>query len=161
MTQKLLQCQAGVEIVTEMENYLQQLDLLPHPDLKDPGILQLEATFLDIVSSKNDSALYILPVYNKGKLFLRYMETGMYSGFTNKFQPVLAEKFNIETSDIYPWMVYTDKDFSEQGSTRKYQQKGQASRGFKMMMYKNKDSFAARLQHLKPKLETLKAIIYI
>ena len=146
-----------------MENSLQQLDLLPHTDLKDPGILQLESTFLDIVSSKNvvDSALYILPVYNQGKLFLRYMETGMYSGFTTKFQPVLAEKFNIETTDIYPWMVYTDKDFSEQGSTRKYQQKGQASRGFKMMMYKNKDSFAARLQHLKPKLDTLKAIIYI
>ena len=149
--------------MTQMENSLQELGLMPNQDVKDPGILQLESTFLDIVACKNvvESALYILPVFSQGKLFLRYMETGMYSGFTNKFQNVLANKYSIPTGSIYPWIVYTDKDFSEQGTHQKYNQKGQASRGFKKMMYLNETSFASRLQKLKPKIDNLKAVIYI
>ena len=160
---KLLQCENGVEIVTQMETALQTLNLLPHQESKDPGILQLESNFLDIVSTRNvvDSALYIVPVFFQGKLFLRYMETGLYSGFTNKFQHVLATKFGIQPQDIYPWIVYTDKDFTEQSLTRKYQEKGQTSRGFKQMMYQNDNSFGNTLQRLKPKLDQLKAVFYI
>ena len=78
-----------------MEEYLQHLDL-PHQQLTDPGLLQLESQFLDLCSSYNvvESAIYIVPVYHNGKLFVRYMEHGVYKGFTSKFISALSDIYN-------------------------------------------------------------------
>ena len=144
-----------------MEEYLQHLDLLPHQELTDPGLLQLESQFLDLCSSYNvvDSAIYIVPVYHDGKLFVRYMEHGVYKGFTSKFISALANRYNIPTKNVFPWMVYTDKDFVEASIRMKYSGKNQTSRGLLQLMYKNKTSLGNLVTLLKPKLDNLHAIV--
>ena len=68
-----------------MEEYFQHSDLL-HQQSTDHGILQLKSQFLDLCSSHNivESAIYIVPAYHDGKLFVRYMEQGVYKGFTSR-----------------------------------------------------------------------------
>ena len=119
-----------------MEEYLQHLDLLSHQQLTDPGLLQLESQFLDLCSSYNvvESAIYIVPVYNNVKLFVRYMEHGVYKGFTSKFIYALSDIYKIPTQNIFPWMVYTDKDFLEASIPIKYSAKNQTTRGFLQLM---------------------------
>ena len=39
------------------------------------------------------SALYIVPAYHDGKLFVRYMEQGIYKGFTSKFISALTSVY--------------------------------------------------------------------
>ena len=144
-----------------MEEYLQHLDLLPHQQLTDPGLLQLESQFLDLCSSYNvvESAIYIVPVYHNGKLFVRYMEHGVYKGFTSKFISALSDIYKIPTRNIFPWMVYTDKDFLEASIRMKYSAKNQTARGFLQLMYKNKTSLGNLVTLLKPKLDNLHAVV--
>ena len=150
-------------LVDQMESCLQQMDLMPNKDSSDPGILKLESQFLDMCSTCNvvDSALYILPVFHNGQLFVRYMEQGIYKGFTSKFKSVLTQKYNIPMTKFLPWMVYTDKDFFESSVRRKYSSKNQTSRGFEQLMYRNKTSVGELISSLKPKLCTLHCVIYI
>ena len=144
-----------------MEEYLQHLDLLPHQQLTDPGLLKLESQFLDLCSSYNvvESAIYIVPVYHNGKLFVRYMEHGVYKGFTSKFISALSDIYKIPTQNIFPWMVYTDKDFLEASIRMKYSAKNQTTRGFLQLMYKNKTSLGNLVTLLKPKLDNLHAVV--
>lgn len=146
-----------------MESSFQQMDLMPNQDSSEPGILKLESQFLDICSTSNlvDSALYIVPVFHNGQLFVRYMEQGIYKGFTSKFKTVLAHKYNIPMTKFLPWMVYTDKDFFESSLRNKYHSKNQTARGFEQLMYKNKTSVGEIISNLKPKLDTLHCVIYI
>ena len=112
---KLKECYSEIELVDQMKEYFQHLDLLSHQESTDPGLLQLESQFLDLCSTSNvvESAIYILPAYHQGKLFVRYMEQGVYKGFTSRFISDLTEKYNIPARNVFPWMVYTDKDFLE------------------------------------------------
>ena len=87
------------------------------------------------------------------------MEHGVYKGFTSKFISVLADRYNIPTKNIFPWMVYTDKDFVEASIHMKYSGKNQTSRGFLQLMYKNKTSLGNLVTLLKPKLDNLHAIV--
>jgi len=146
-----------------METGFQQLDLMPNEQTTDPGLLRLESQFLDLTSCTNvvDSALYLVPLFYNGKLFIRYMEVGMYKGFTSKFKNILARKFNVPPSQLLPWIVYTDKDFMESNLRRKYKGKNQTSRGFEQLMYKNKTSVGELVSGLKTKLDNLKCVIYI
>lgn len=145
-----------------METAFQQLDLMPNEQSTDPGLLKLESQFLDICSCSNlvDSALYLVPIFYNGQVFVRYMEKGMFKGFTSKFRSVLSAHFKIPVQKIVYWMVYTDKDFKEQ-STRKYSGKNQVSRGYEQMMYRNKTSVGELVSSLRSKLDHLKSVIYV
>ena len=158
---KLKECYQELQLVDQMEEYLQHLDLLPHQQLTDPGLLQLESQFLDLCSSYNvvESAIYIVPVYHNGKLFVRYMEHEVYKGFTSKFISALSDINKIPTQNIFPWMVYTDKDFLEASIRMKYSAKTQTTRGFLQLMYKNKTSLGDLVTLLKPKLDNLHAVV--
>ena len=105
-----------------MEEYLQHLDFLPHQELTYPGLLQLESHFLDQCFSYNvvESAIYIVPVYHDGKLFVRCMEHGVCKEFTSRFISAFADRYNIPTKNVVQWMVYTDKDFVEASIRMKY-----------------------------------------
>ena len=48
------------------------------------------------------------------------MEKGVYKGFTQKFLPVLLEKYNIPPENAYMWNIYTDQDLSHENSLNKY-----------------------------------------
>ena len=146
-----------------MEEYFQSLHLMPNPESTDPGILKLESQFLDLCSTYNvvQSALYIVPAYHDGKLFVRYMEQGIYKGFTSKFISALTSVYNIPSSKVFPWMVYTDKDFLEASIRRKYSGKNQTARGFDQLMYKNKNSVGVLVSNLRPKLDNLHCVIHV
>ena len=49
------------------------------------------------------------------------MEKGVYKGFTQKFLPVLLEKYNIPPENAYMWNIYTDQDLSHENSLNKYE----------------------------------------
>ena len=51
---------------------------------------------------------------------MRYMEHGVYKGFTSRFISALTEKYNIPARNVFPQMVYTDKDFLEAIIRMKY-----------------------------------------
>ena len=44
------------------------------------------------------------------------MEKGVYKGFTQKFLPVLLEKYNIPPENAYTWNIYTDQDLGYENS---------------------------------------------
>ena len=70
----------------------------------DPGIHKLESQFLDMCSTYNvvESLLCIMPAYHDGKLFVRYMEQGVYKGFTSNFISALTARYNILSSKVFP-----------------------------------------------------------
>ena len=160
---KLRQCEEAIQLVDEMEECFQNLHLLPNQECTDPGLLKLEAHFLDMCSSLNvvKSALYIVPVYHNGKLFLRYMEQGIYRGFTSHFLSAITSKYNVPFTNVYPWMVYTHKDFSESSIRMKYTGRSQTARGFGQLMYRNKNSVSSLVGKLKPKLDNLHCVIHV
>ena len=88
----------------QMEEYFQHLDLLPHQESTDTGLLQLKFQYLDLCSTFNvvKSAIYIVPAYHQSKLFVRYMEKGVYKGFTPRFISAFTEKYNIAARNVFP-----------------------------------------------------------
>ena len=64
---------------------------------KNTNLLKFEWNFFGMTASDNvyQCSLYILPIPSVDKLFIRYMEKGVYKGFTQTFLPVLLEKYNI------------------------------------------------------------------
>ena len=87
------------------------------------------------------------------------MEKGVYKCFTSRFISTLTEKYNIPARNVFPWMVYTDKDFVEASIRIKYRGKNQTGRGFLQLMYKNKNSVGKLITVLKPKLDNLHAVV--
>ena len=76
----------GLHLVFEMEQGLKNVNLFPTEDSPDNvGLLKLESQILSLISPFCDSALYICPVVRQDKLFIRYIEAGMYRGFTKNF----------------------------------------------------------------------------
>ena len=161
VAQKFNKCTRGVQLVTEMETAMKNLNLLPHEINSNPGLIQLESQFLDIISSDNivQSALYMLPIVHQGKLFLRYIEKGVYKGFTGKFSNVIASSLNLESTQIFPWIVYTDKDICEEKKRNKYKER--TSTGFEQLMYRNKKSVGNLILSMESQLDELNAVIYI
>ena len=92
----------GVGLIFEMEMAMKSRGLLPSSDNpQNTNFLKFEWQFFGITASKHvcDSSLYILPVPAGDKLFIRYMEKGVYKGFTKKFLPVLMGKYNLTPQD--------------------------------------------------------------
>ena len=103
-------------------------------------------------------SLYILPIPSVDKLFIRYMEKGVYKGFTQKFLPVLLEKYNIPPQNAYMWNLYTDQDLSHENSLNKYEDR--STKGFYQMMYKNTNSAGNLLGRVKHQLDPLHSLVY-
>ena len=140
---------------------MKSFDLIPNENNSKPGLIQLESQFLDIISSDNivQSALYIMPIVHQGKLFLRFIEKGIYKGFTSKFAPVIASNQDLDPTQIFPWIVYTEKDISEEGKRNKYSDR--TSTGFEQLMYRNKKSVGNLILGMESQLNNLNAVIYI
>ena len=92
---------------------------MPNQESTDPGILKLESQFLDMCSTYNvvQSALYIVPAYHDGKLFVRYMEQGIYKGFTSEFISALTSVYNIKCSHGWFTLTKTFWKLASEGNT--------------------------------------------
>ena len=115
----------GVGLIFEMEMAMKSRGLLPSSDNPQNTIfLKFEWQFFGITASKHvcDSSLYILPVPAGDKLFIRYMEKGVYKGFTKKFLPVLMGKYNLTPQDTYLYNIYTDNSGGSRISPRRGRQ---------------------------------------
>ena len=86
------------------------------------------------------------------------MEKGVYKGFTQKFLPVLLEKYNIPPENAYMWNIYTDQDLSHENSLNKYEDR--STKGFNQMMYKNTNSAGNLLGRVKHLLDPLHCVVY-
>ena len=117
----------------------------------------MEVQILGTVST--DSSLCICPIVRQEKLFVRYIETGMYKGFNKKFPPVLTQKHSVSLDSTFLWNVYTDKDIEAKGRNKKY--KDQQVRQFQKMQYSNQSSVGHVLTDVKNQLDPLKAVLYI
>ena len=133
------------------------------PTIENPNntqLLKFEWKFFGLTASDNvcQCSLYILPIPSGDKLYIRYMEKGVYTGFTQKFLPVLLEKYNIPPENAYMWNIYTDKDLSYENSLNKY--KDRSTKGFYQMMYKNTNSAGKMLGRVKHQLDPLHCVVY-
>ena len=79
-------------------------------------------------------------------------------GFTQKFLPVLLEKYNIPPENAYMWNIYTDQDLSHENSLNKYEDR--STKGFYQMMYKNTNSAGKLLGRVKHQLDPLHCLVY-
>ena len=127
---------------------------------KNADLLKFEWNFFGMTASDNvcQCSLYILPIPSVDKLFIRYMEKGVYKGFTQKFLPVLLEKYNIPPENAYMWNIYTDQDLSHENSLNKYEDR--STKGFYQMMYKNTNSAGKLLGRVKHQLDPLHCLVY-
>ena len=149
-------------LVSEMEFKMKSLGLIPsteHP--KNLQYLKLKWQFFGIGSSKNVSqgALLILPVFCVDKLFIRYFEAGIYKGFTNKFLPVLLQKYQIQPESAFLWNLYTDRDIEEENCQEKYTYC--STTGFNNMMYGNQKSIGNLITSVQPILDTLHCLLHV
>ena len=127
---------------------------------KNTDLLKFEWNFFGMTASDNvcQCSLYILPIPSVDKLFIRYMEKGVYKGFTQNFLPVLLEKYNIPSENAYMWNIYTDQDLSHENSLNKYEDR--STKGFYQMMYKNTNSAGKLLGRVKHQLDPLHCLVY-
>ena len=119
-----------------MEMSMKSRGMLPTiENQKNTDLLKFEWNFFGMTASDNvcQCSLYILPIPSVDKLFIRYMEKGVYKGFTQKFLPVLLEKYNIPPENAYMWNIYTDQDLSHENSLNKYEDR--STKGFNQMMW--------------------------
>ena len=136
--------------------------LLPsNENQSDTNLLKFEWTFFGMTASDNvcESSLYILPIPSLDKLFIRYMEKGVYKGFTKKFIPVLLEKYKIPAENVFLWNIYTDQDMSYEKNLNKYADS--STRGFNRMMYRNTTSSGNLLGRVKNQLDQLHCLVYV
>ena len=94
-----------------MEEYLQHLDILSHQELTDPGLLLLESQFLDLCSS------YMLQILQFTLSQLTMLANCLWGTWnmesTRGSPPGIFLLLQTPTKNVFPWMVYTDKDFVE------------------------------------------------
>ena len=131
-----------------------------------PSILPLETKLFDSASIENllQGMLYVLPLLYNGNLFVRYIATGSYRGFVPQILDKIQQKTNIPPNRIFPWEVYTQKDFllHRKSVTPKdlettYTRKIGSQDSFKS----NKKGVLPLLNQLKPKLNETYVILFI
>ena len=83
-----------------------------------PGNIPLEFNLFKLASIPNllQGMFYMFPLFHEGKLFIRYLETGSYSGFLDHILPLLKQQFSVPEVNILPWEIYTRKDLSMMGA---------------------------------------------
>ena len=111
------------------------------PSIDDPqntNFLKFEWNLFSICSSDNvcESAIYIVPIPSKDKLFIRYLRRGESKGFTKKFLPVLLEKYKYKEEDVFVWNAYSDQDMKHESTLNKYPDR--STKGFNNLMYHKK-----------------------
>ena len=79
-----------------------------------PGNIPLEYNLFKLASIPDllQGMFYMFPLFHEGKLFIRYLETGSYSGFLDHILPLLKQQFSVPEVNILPWEIYTRKDLS-------------------------------------------------
>ena len=150
-----------VALVCEMERCMKNLSILPSiDDPKNTNYLKFEWNLFSICSSDNvcESAIYIIPIPSKDKLFIWYLEKGIYKGFTKKFLPVLLQKYNYKEEDVFLWNAYSDQDMKHESSLNKYPDR--STKGFYKLMYHNKTSVGNLLGQVKHQLDQLYCVLY-
>lgn len=72
--EQLEECEYGLELVRDMEDAVFEAGLFSNePDSRNPGIVLLENTLLDVGASEGvaQGIFYMLPLFYQGKLFIR------------------------------------------------------------------------------------------
>ena len=96
-----------------MEEYVSNLNLTG-TGKKKAGIGLLEQNLMDVGSCTQvaQGVFYILPIFHDNKLFVRYIETGVYCGFLQAALELLKKQYKVRDANILPWNVFTDYDTS-------------------------------------------------
>ena len=127
---------------------------------KTPIFLKFEWNLFSICSSDNvcECAIYIVPIPSKDKLFIWYLEKGVYKGFTKEFLPVLLERYNYKAEDAFLWNVYSDQDMKHKAALNKYPDR--STKGFNNLMYNKITSVGNLLGQVKHQLDQLHCVLY-
>lgn len=109
---KLEECREfGIDLVIEMEEYLSEMNLSGTGTNK-AGIALLEQNIMDVGSWDKvaQGVFYLLPIFYHNKLFVRYIETGIYCGFISTAIEMLKKHYKVRDAHILPWNVFTQYD---------------------------------------------------
>ena len=151
-----------IDLISEMEFAMKARGLLPSSD--NPKIQPISSLNGNLWEYQQ-ARMSVTPHYTcyqcpvAANLFIRYLEKGVYRGFTKKFLPVLLQKYNIEEKDSYLLNLYTDKDMHHESQLNKYAT--QTTRGFYQMMYHNNTSIGNLLTGNQNALKDLHALVYL
>ena len=154
----------GIDLVSDMEQSL--FSLFETPDEDYPPALQLEAKLFETAAIPNllEGFVYILPLYHKGNLFIRYIASGSYKSAVPKLIKEIQDKIGITDEKTFPWELYTTKDFELQSKTKYkgnpetlYNRKIGCQDSSKM----NKKSVLALINSMKTQLDQTYSIVFI
>ena len=166
---QLYQCsEEGVELVLDMEEGIYNLFNVNSTQPKAyPLNIQLEYKIFEAVSTPDllHGVLYLLPIFYQGKLFIRYICSGSYTGLLPQMITLLQKEYNVMDKDTYPWEVYTQKDIqmnsSKIGTPHHHPTTYNRKVGSQNTAKSNKNSVFSLLNRCKPSLEESYSILFI
>ena len=132
-----------------------------------PLNIQLEYKIFEAVSTPDQlhGVLYLLPIFYQGKLFIRYICSGSYTGLLPQMITLLQKEYNVMDKDAYPWEVYTQKDIqmnsSKIGTPHHHPTTYNRKVGSQNTSKSNKNSVFSLLNRCKPSLEESYSILFI
>ena len=132
-----------------------------------PLNIQLEYKIFEAVLTPDllHGVLYLLPIFYQGKLFIRYICSGSYTGLLQQIITLLQKEYNVMDKDTYPWEVYTQKDIqmnsSKIGTPHHHPTTYNREVGSQNTTKSNKNSVFSLLNRCKPSLEESYSILFI
>ena len=132
-----------------------------------PLNIQLEYKIFEAVSTPDllHGVLYLLPIFYQGKLFIRYICSGSYTGLLPQMITLLQKEYNVMDKDTYPWEVYTQNDIqmnsSKIGTPHHHPTTYNRKVGSQNTSKSNKNSVFSLLNRCKPSLEESYSILFI
>ena len=129
--------------------------------------VQLEYKIFESVSTPEllHGVLYFLPIFYQGKLFIRYICSGSYTGLLPQIITLLQQQYNVTDKDTFPWKVYNQKDIqmnsSRIGTPHHYPTTYNRKSGSQNILKSNKNSVFSLLSRCKPLLEETYSILFL
>ena len=79
-----------------------------------PGNIPLEFNLYKLASTPDllQGLVYIFPLFYQGKLYVRHLVTGAFSGILPHILDMLKHQFRVTDVNVLPWELYTRKDIS-------------------------------------------------
>ena len=158
---------AGAEAVFDMEQCMHQEGFIDVENKKAP-MMTLEKNLLTITpTSITQGVFYILPIVNvhMNRVYLRYFESGCYTGFLPKAIDILIQCMGIRRDRIFPWQVHTKRDIFLYNAANKSKTPGSKLYmkrvGSNDSKQQNKESIMNLLLHQKEHLDRHKCIVFI
>ena len=133
-----------------------------------PPIIKLEQSLLEVAADPDllYGLVYILPIKYHQKLFIRYFEAGSYTGFFPTCLELLKHHYQLSSTNIFPWEVFTDSDLEFErknlkpgrtNTSTKYNRKVGTPKKDKM----NNNSILNQVSSLQHILDKTRAVLFI